>query len=203
MILPDGCADLDAVADQFLAGLAPDDLLAFDRSLQKSIAKKFRGLGYVCLKPVEKGPPFRDLLLRKAREFLDGKLDHSDPATVFFRARGQNGTAQALLSEAFGEAAPRLVPLGAARPYEMLVVSAPEGPDGAQFQALVRTALPDAEMTAAPLPDDICFYREFPQVPLTDLPQLGGYAREAYLQTSGEHPPHARADVLWQVPTGT
>ena len=53
---------------------------------------------------------------------------------------------------------------------------------------------------AAVLPDDICFYRELPQVPLTDLPQLGGVAREAYLQMGADHPPHARTDVSWQPP---
>ncbi|MBN9117716.1 MAG: hypothetical protein J0I06_00845, partial [Planctomycetes bacterium] len=201
MILPDGCADLDAAADQFLAGLAPEDLLAFDEKLQKDITRKFRGLGNVCLKPVEKGPPFRELLLARAREFLDEKLDHSDPATVFFRARTQVGAAQALLTEAFDEAVPDLTPAGT-RPYEIVVVGAPPGPDGDRLQTLVRTALPDAELTFAPLPDDICFYREFPQVPLTDLPQLGGYAREAYQQTDGDHPPHARVDVPWQPPAG-
>jgi hypothetical protein len=200
MILPDGCADLDAAADQFLAGLAPEELLAFDQSLQKSITRRFRGLGYVCLKPVEKGPLFRELLLGRARDFLDGKLDHSDPATVFFRARTRTGAAQELLGEAFGEASPNLIPFGS-RPYEMVVIGMPPGADGDRLHALVRQALPDAELTAAPLPEDICFYREYPQVPLTDLPQLGGHAREAYHQMGGDHPPHARADVTWQPPT--
>ena len=93
LILPDGCKDLDSAADQFLAGLAPEDLLAFDQALQKDITRKFRGLGNVCLKPAEKGAAFRDLLLAKARAFLDARLDHSDPAAVFFRSRTQTGTA--------------------------------------------------------------------------------------------------------------
>lgn len=200
MILPDGCADLDAAADQFLAGLAAEDLLAFDQSLQKAITRKFRGLGNICLKPAEKGPLFRELLLGKSREFLDGKLDHSDPATVFFRARTQAGAAQSLLGEAFGEAAPDMK-LSGQRPYEMVVVGIPPGPDGGRLQQLIKTALPDAELTTAPLPDDICFYREFPQVPLTDLPQLGMHARDAFNQMTGDHPAHARADVPWQPPT--
>jgi hypothetical protein len=199
MILPDGCADLDAAADQFLAGLAPEELLAFDHQLQKDITRKFRGLGNVCLKPTEKGPLFRDMLLNKSRDFLDVRLDHSDPAAVFFRARTQAGGAQTLVSEAFGEAMPDLMVPGP-RPYEMLVVAAPPGPDGDRFQALVRSALPDAELAAAPLPDDICFYREFPQVPLADLPHLGPNAREAYNQMGADHPPHARADVPWELP---
>ena len=200
MILPDGCAGLDDAADQFLAGIAPEDLLGFDQALQKEVKKKFRGVGGVCLKPIEKGPAFRALLLTRAREFLDTKLDHSDPAMVFFRSRTQAGTAESLLGEAFGEAIPELVPTAAERPYEMTVFGAPPGPDGDRLLELVRATLPDLELTAAPLPDDICFYRELPQVPLTDLPQLGGHAREAYLQMGTDHPPHVRTDVPWSQP---
>jgi serine/threonine protein kinase len=199
MILPDGCSDLDEAADQFLAGLVPEDLLDFDQSLQKSLHRRFRGLGSVCLKPIEKGPQFRELLLVKAREFLDTKLDHSNPATVFFRSRTQSGTAETLLSEAFEEANPILMPTGA-RPYEMTVLGVPPGDDGTRLLTLTRTALPDLELTAAALPDDICFYREFPQVPLTDLPQLAGHAREAYLLMGSDHPPHTRSDISWQQP---
>ena len=83
----------------------------------------------------------------------------------------------------------------------MVVLGVPPGPDGDRLAALARTALPDVELTAAALPEDICFYREYPQVPLTDLPQLGGSAREAFLQMGTDHPPHARADVPWQPPT--
>jgi hypothetical protein len=199
MILPDGCADLDAAADQFLACLAPEDLLAFDQSLQKTITRKFRGLGSVCLKPMEKGAAFRELLLSSSRTFLDTKLEHSDPATVFFRSRTQAGSAEALVAEAFDEAGPELVPAGE-RPYEMVVLAAPPGPDGEKLLELVHTTFPDTELTAAPLPGDICFYREHPQIPLTALPQLGDLAREAYNQMTGDHPAHTRTDVPWTLP---
>jgi hypothetical protein len=199
MILPDGCKDLDDAADAFLAGLAPEDLLAFDQTLQKNITRKFRGLGTVCLNALEKGGPFRELLLSSSRKFLDTKLDHSDPATAFFRSRVQAGSAESLISEAFDEASPDLLPVGE-RPYEMVVLAAPTGADGERLQALVKTTFPDTELTAAPLPDDICFYREFPQVPLAALPQLGSHARDAYLQMGNDHPAHARTDVPWTPP---
>ncbi len=48
MILPDGCHDLDAAADQFLAGLETEDLLNFDQSLQRSIHRKFQGAKAAC-----------------------------------------------------------------------------------------------------------------------------------------------------------
>lgn len=199
MILPDGCDDLNAAADQFLAGLAPEDLLEFEHSLQKALARKFRGLAGVCLKPQEKGPPFRELLLNKAREFLDMRLEFSDPAAVFFRSRTQAGSAESLLVEAFEEAAPGLVPPGP-RPYEMTVLGVPPGEDGRRLLALTRTALPDLELVAAALPEDISFYRELPQVPLTDLPQLGKHAQDAYQVLASDHPPHSRNDVAWQPP---
>ncbi|MDY3553559.1 tubulin-like doman-containing protein [Gemmata sp. JC717] len=201
LILPDGCKSLDDAADLFLAGVAPEDLLAFDQALQRDITRKFRGLGNVCLKPLEKGPPLRELLLKKAREFLDAKLDHSDAAAVFFRSRTENGTAQPLLGEAFEEASPELIPNVFPRPYEMVVLGAPPGPDGDRLQELARVVLPETEFVGAPLPDDICFYREYPQLKLADLPQLGEYAREAYQQmAAGGEFPHARTDVPWQLP---
>ena len=73
--------------------------------------------------------------------------------------------------------------------------------DGDRLQHLAHQVLPDTDFVPAPLPDDICFYRELPQVQLADLPQLGEYAREAYQQAlAAGNSPHARADVPWQLP---
>jgi hypothetical protein len=201
LILPDGCTNLDEAADQFLAGLPPEDLLSFEQSLQKDITRKFRGLGNVCLKPLEKGPLFRELMMKRARDFLDAKLDHSDPATVFFRARTANGTAESLLREAYDEATPDLTPNVYPKPYEMIVLAAPGGEDGNQLKELTKSVLPGVEFVGAPLPNDICFYREYPQLKITDLPQLGDSAREAYQQMlATTTPPHTRVDVPWQQP---
>ena len=201
LILPDGCSNLDEAADQFLAGLAPEDLLAFEQALQKEVSRKFKGLGGVCLKPVEKGGRFRELLLTRSREFLDGKLDNSDPATVFFRYRTADGSAEPLIGEAFSEATPDLTTRSGSKPNEITILAVPPGTAGDRFRELAAIVLPDIEMVAAPLPDDICFYREYPQLDLGDLPQLGDYAREAYVQmATADHPPHARIDIPWQPP---
>jgi serine/threonine protein kinase len=199
LILPDGCKDLDAAADQFLAGLAPEDLLAFEQALQKDLNRKFRGLGSVCLKPAEKAARFRELLMNKSRAFLDGKLDHSDPATVFFRYRPDDQTSEPLLTEAFDEATPDLTTVSGTKPYAINLLGVPPGPAGERFRNLANTAIKNADLTPAPLPDDICFYCEYPQIELADLPQLGEFAREAYQQMTAENPPHARVDVSWQV----
>jgi hypothetical protein len=201
LILPDGCSTLDEAADQFLAGLAPEDLLAFEQALQKDVSRKFKGLGGVCLKPVEKGGRFRDMLLSRSREFLDGKLDNSDPATMFFRYRTADGSAEPLIGESFGEATPELNTRSGSKQDEITILAAPQGSAGERLRELTSEVIPDVVIIPAPLPDDICFYREYPKLDLADLPQLGDYARDAYVQmAAADHPPHSRVDILWQPP---
>jgi hypothetical protein len=202
LILPDGCATLDDAADQFLAGLAPEDLLAFEQALQKEVTRKLRGLGSVCLKAKEKGQRFRDMLLERSREFLDTKFGHSDPAEVFFRYRTDDGSTGPLIGEAFASAAPKLASTRDAEPQlEVNVLAVPPGPAGDRFRELAEKMLPGSKLIPAPMPDDICFYREYPLLEITDLPQFGEHAREAYhYLTMSDHPPHARVDIPWQPP---
>ena len=200
LILPPGCTNLDEAADLFLAGLAPEALLTFEQGLQKEIVRKLKGVGSVCLHPNEKGPIFREILLRQSREFLDKHLDHADPAMIFFRYRTEDGSAEPLLAEAFEGAAPELMPKGGSH-YELNVLGVPAGPAGDELRELAGNALPGVDLTPALLPDDICFYREYPQLALTGLPQFGEHAKEAYQHmTTGDHPPHARVDIHWPVP---
>jgi serine/threonine protein kinase len=201
LILPEGCSTLDDAADRFLAGLNPDDVLAFDVALQKEAARKFRGVAAVCLKPVEKGPHFRELLSTRAREFLDARLDAADPAAVFFRNRTGGPSDHPLIGEAFDEAEPDLPGGGGVKPDEATILAVPPGADGDHFRAVVAEALPGVEFTPAPLPDDITFYREYPRLELSALPQLGQYAQEAFAALQGsDHSPHARTDIAWQPP---
>ena len=204
LILPDGCQTLDDAADRFLAGINPGDVLGFDQAVQKEASRKFRGLAAVCLKAATKGPPFRDLLLAKARAFLDAKLDAADPATVFFRNRTGTHADHPLIGEAFGEAEPDVKPVaGGSRPDEALILAVPPGADGDRFRRFVAEVLPGVEFTPAPLPDDIMFYREFPRLELSSLPHLGEYARAAAdALAAADHPIHSRTDVAWTAPTG-
>jgi len=200
LILPPGCTTLDEAADLFLAGLAPEALLTFEQGLQKEIVRKLKGVGSVCLHPNEKGPIFREILLRQSREFLDKHLDHADPAMIFFRYRTEDGSAEPLLAEAFEGAAPELHSKSASH-YEVNVLGIPAGPAGDELRELASNALPGIDLTPALLPDDICFYRENVHIPLTQLPQLGEHGKEAYQHmTTGDHPPHARIDIQWQQP---
>ena len=202
LVLPDGCANLEMAADQFLANLDPADIVAFDQDFQKLIAKKFRGLAAICLKPVEKGPHFRALLLEKAREFLESRLDAADPATAFLRYCDTGPAGLKLLAEAHEKAAPNLLPPTGAPPGEVTILAVPATADGAKLRGLFAEAVPGADLTPAPLPNDICVYRETPRLELTRLPQLGEPGREAFDHLAETFPPHARLDIPWQ-PAGT
>src|SRR5262249_11943437 len=134
----------------------PEDLLAFEQALQKETARKFKGLGSVCLKPMEKAPHFRELLMNRSREFLDAKLDQSDPASVFFRYRTGDHSAEPLLGEAFSEAAPDLTTTrGGEKPDEINVLAVPPGEAGERLRMLATEVLRTVELTAATMPDDI------------------------------------------------
>jgi hypothetical protein len=153
--------------------------------------------------PNEKGPVFREILLLRSREFLDRHLDHSDPAMMFFRYRSDDGSAEPLIGEAYEESAPELTTSkGEGRPFEISVLGAPPGAVGDEFRELVKQVIPGVSLISAPLSDDICFYREYPEIPMGELPQFGEHGREAYEHlANGGHPPHSRADIPWQYPT--
>ncbi len=201
LILPEGCSSLEDVADRFLAGISAEDVLAFDESIQRIAKRKFRGVAAICLKPAEKGPVFREMLLEKAREFLDEKLDSADPATVFYRTRAGTEADHGLIKDAFDQAAPEVVGLANTTPDELTILAVPTSVEGARFRSLVDEALPGVEFIPAPLPDDITFYREYPQLDLSDLPQMGDHAANAAQTMNGaDHSPYSRTDINWTIP---
>ncbi len=198
LLLPEGCQGLDDAADQFLGALAPEDILNFDQTLQREMARRFRGIVNVCLKP-EKSPDFLALLTNHAREFLDARLERTDPATVFLRYRGAGEDARKLLADGFARAAPEVHGVAGESPMEAAIFAVPAGSSGAEVRSVMAAACPGVEFIPAPLPDDILIYRECPRVELAALPQFGAHAREAYdAQQASDAPPHARVDIAWQ-----
>jgi serine/threonine protein kinase len=195
-VLPLGCADLDAAAEQFIAALPPEDLTAFDVDLQATLTRRFRGLVNVCLK-ADRADRFPGLLTDAARAFLDARLEKANPAEALARYRGTGPDCLAVLEDAFGGAAPTVLPV--AKPQvEAVVLAAPDGADGDRLRAMVADANPGVEFIPARLPDDVLVYREYPRTPIGELPQLGPVAQQAYATAVGtDKPPHARVDIEW------
>jgi hypothetical protein len=117
---------------------------------------------------------------------------------MFLAEHPDEGEAMNEIANAFEEAAPELARAVAGRLPEVCVLAVPGGPLGERFQDLTVQALPDAKLEITSSPDDIVFYREQPNLPLSRLEQLGSVAQDAYRQmTSAEHfTPHCRTDIV-------
>ncbi|QEL13622.1 tubulin-like doman-containing protein [Limnoglobus roseus] len=198
MILPHGVEGLDGAADLFLGALPPQDIVDLDARLQKEIETRYRSLVGVCVKP-QNTPSFLTLLATMAREFLDERLEKSDPAAVFFRYRAETApNTPKMLVNSFEESAPDLTSISGKPQMEATILAVPLGPDGDRFRQTVESLLPGIGFIPAPLPDDIVFVREYPLLPLAELPQLAAYGREAYQQQlATEINPHTRTDLPW------
>ena len=197
MILPQGVEGVDGAADQFLASLSSKEILDFDSGLQQEIAKRFRSLVNVCVK-LEYAPSFATLLMTQSHAFLDMRLERSDPAAVLFRSRDVGPGTDKMLIQAFEGAAPDLTSVSGKPQMEATILACPLGPDGDRFRDLVEATLPGIGFIPAVLSDDIAFIREYPLLPLNEVPQLAGHAREAYAaQLATENSPHTRTDITW------
>ena len=80
----------------------------------------------------------------------------------------------------------------------LVVVACPPGPTGESLRGVAACALPpgDAARTID-IEDEVSYYREYPAVPMTALPQLGTNWEAAYkaLQEATQCSPHSRSDV--------
>src|SRR4029079_6338062 len=101
---------------------------------------------------------------------------------------------------AYDEAEPELaVPPAPDAAIDVLAV--PAGPEGDCLRVKAREAVPRVDLRPADSIDEVVFYREVCGLSLTDLPQMGPQARDAYQgMLDGDQPPHARYDVKWQLP---
>jgi serine/threonine protein kinase len=200
IILPPGCATLDDAADEFLNALTPDEILTFEKELQHQISRKFRGVVSVCTK-LELTDNFLDFFADRSREFLEPRIERADPAAIFFRYKdGQSETARELESS-FDDASPDLTTISGAAPVEATVLAAPAGPSGDQLRQFVSQHLQGMNFIPATLESDVVFYREYPLLEISALPQLAAHARDAYTNRLGtDAPPHARIDIPWDPP---
>jgi eukaryotic-like serine/threonine-protein kinase len=202
LVLPHGVAGLTEAADMLLVALAPDDLVAFDQAVQTDVLKQFRGVVNVCVKGAEHAAAFQALLLRHAETFLSGRMESLDPASALMRFRGDaTEKLSKLLTDSFDAAAPELGTRNGKPTAEVAVLAVGGGADGAEVRSRASGVVPIFPLLLAEWADGIAFVREYPAIPVGELPQMGPAGREAYETLSRtDHPPHTRADVEWLLP---
>jgi hypothetical protein len=197
-ILPPGCESISEAADEFIAALPVDDLLAFETELQRQVVRKLRGIVNVTVKS-ELREDFLTLFESMSRKFIEPRVETTNPAELFFRYKAEQPDTELELSEAFDLAAPELTSISGAAPAETTILALPADETGEKLRAFFSQKLEGVEFIPAPIETDIVICREYPLLEIALLPQMAGHAFDAYaMRIDGDHPPHARYDIGWK-----
>jgi serine/threonine protein kinase len=201
-LYPAGCKNLNAAVEHFEAQLNEDAQNELDTRMVAMFKKQFAALVNVCLASGNVWKKVGAAMRHTAEEFVAERLSAMDVAEMFLNQYPDNDEAAVALGDFFEEAAPELPPSVVTsgqegQPTELCVLAVPPGSYGERLRSLAADALPDVELQTATGDEDVLVYRECVNLPLTELPQLGPLAMDAYRQMSNaEHfTPHCRCDV--------
>jgi hypothetical protein len=201
-LFPGGCKDLKETVAYFEAQLTDQDLNVLDAKMEAMLKKQFTALVNVCLTSGNLLKNVETAMRRTAEEFMAVRLSEMNVAEMFLEQHPDGAQAAEQITGFFDEAVPQLPnsvlpPRKGGEAVELCVLSVPSGPAGERFRALASEAMPEANWQSATGDEDILLYRERANLPLSELPQLGPLAQDAYKQMSNaEHfTPHCRTDL--------
>ncbi len=196
-LYPAGCKDLKETVTHFENQLGAEALNELDAQMEAMFKKQFTALVNVCLTNANVLKNVEAAMLHTAEQFAVARLGEMNVAEMFLEQHADDGQATEELAGFFDEAAPQLPGERRGDSAELCVLSAPSGPAGERLRGLVAQAVPDIEWQTAAGDEDILLYRERANLPLSELPQLGPLAQDAYRQmSSAEHfTPHCRCDI--------
>jgi eukaryotic-like serine/threonine-protein kinase len=200
ILLPSGVASVDAAATALQGTITTDDLRSFDKRLQVQIEREFNALFNVCLSSISMLGNLEMTIEDQAKAFLSTRLGNADLSQMFAGKFPDASAVTQAVQWLHEQAAPPLRLFGAER-AETVLVGGPIGEIGDQIQDIaVRTlCVPPAGYVSTP--DEVFIYREYADIPLGALPQLGPVGEDAYNAALDAHggSPHIRNDVAtWQ-----
>ncbi len=190
----------DAVGE-CLDDVTPAELLQLDQTIQETITTRFKSLVKFCLSVAHGVTELELAIYERASAFLEPRLPAKDIAEACLRPGVTAETLRSKLAEAHAQAAPPLGE-GAANVAEFTVLAVPPSRAGEEFRKLAARALPQGKLAIVASHEEILLYRERLGMALTDLPQLGPEAHQAYSQMAAldNLTPHSRIDVDWFAP---
>jgi hypothetical protein len=196
-LFPGSSRTLAEAVEQLGESLTVTDLKELDRRTQKILQDQFTGLVQVCLGSNNFLRTLEAALLREAEEFMGARLAATDVAEMYVAQHADEEQLCRDLTAVFEEAGPKLTGRRASQQTEVSIFVAPSTAAGERLRALAEEALSDTNLASIHGKDDIVFYREIPQLLLSELEQLGPLGYEAYRQLAGfEHlSPHSRCDI--------
>jgi hypothetical protein len=199
-LFPAGCNKLNEAITHFAGPLTQEDCLHFDQHVQALIQQQFRALIHICMTPANLLKNVQAAMEDEVARSVEARLGPTDTAALFLEHFNTDAEGVDALLTAFDEAAPDLAGVKSGQTgKELCVFAVPPGESGDRIKALARQAMPDVPWTFAISLDDIIVYREAPQLPISELAQLGPLPQEAYRQmTAIEHfTPHTRTDIAF------
>jgi hypothetical protein len=199
---PAGCKDFKETVSHFESQLTEEALAELDTRMEAMFKKQFTALVNVCLTSGNVLSHVEDAMRHTAEEFVAAKLGEMNVADMFLEQHPDAEQTKEEIARFFDESVPQLASSAFPSPQggqtiELCVLAAPDNPAGARFRSLAAEALPEVEWLTASNDEDVLLYRERANLPLSELPQLGAVAQDAYQQMSAaEHfTPHCRSDV--------
>ena len=193
LLLPPDWVKLRITSVETIRELGQSGEHEFGLAVQGAICDRFTSLSRALL--AEKDETFqelKELLLREAERFLDGRVDARTAAEVFLAAYPTAVGAERAITGRFAAAALPLVSGG-----QCAVLIVPHGPAGEKIAEQARCIFPTAVPRFTSARDEIIFYRDRSGLLLTDLEQFSPEAREAYEAMFDDESlsPHNRLDV--------
>ncbi len=194
-LMPPGCPTIEDAAQRYLQVLTDDDLQEIERLVQVGIEEHFGGLYQASVNSTLKPEMILDLVRAKARLHLNARLGEVDLGGMFKAKWDGQAEATRAIAEAYRTAKPTLVGNGPWVNHAVTILGTPAAAAGEYLRQVADQAFPAEDKTLfADTPDEVTVYREYPDVPLSALPQFGP-AWEAAYATPSEASPHARTDV--------
>ena len=196
ILLPSGVASVEAGIAGLQASITTEDLRQFDKRLQAQIEREFNALFNVCLSSVSMLGNLEETIEDQAKGFLASRLGDADLAQMFQARFPDRSAATKAVQWLHDQAAPPLRLFGPER-AETVLLGGPPGEAGKQVQDIAVRTLPVPPAGYVPSADEVFIYREYADVPLGALPQLGPIGEDAYTAAfeSQGGSPHSRLDV--------
>ncbi len=194
-LLPVGCGSIEEAAQRFLKAMTDDDLVELEHRVQHDILQEFGGLYEACMNSAGAEKLLR-VLRTATRAYLNERLGEVDFAGMLKQKYPSKAAFGQAVVRKYSEAEPEIVSGGLWARSEVVIFGTPDGAGGAAIAEPAKHILPQNAVAIATA-DETVFYREYSNVPLAALPQLGPTWSAAYhgapdtMQTS----PHVRLDI--------
>ena len=196
LLLAPGCYSMEEALESLRGTITGADVQNLDGAIGDVLKKEFGSLFQVCMNPAQSSL-LESAILGEIRRFLGHKLGNANLRAMFESRFPTMEHAVAAIRGVYEMARPPMLPPNSRPDQELAVLSIPDGAESEVFCQIARKSLPHVDMIPAHSTDEIMICRESSRVVLTDLPQLGTIAEDAYrvLVANPQSSPHARVDI--------